>query len=87
MKKVLHILKRKDDFSLEIIRKEAGSNEVTVILIQDAVGLHLNGSGAKVFILSDDLEELKDRKRLSYPTIGYKEMLDAILSADTVVTW
>lgn len=85
MKKILHILKRKGDpFPLGIIRKEAGSNEVTVILIQDAVDLDLNGTAAKVFALSEDS---KDSKSASYPRIGYKEMLEFILNADTVVTW
>ena len=85
MKRILHILKRKEDlFPLEIIRKEAGSNEVSILLIQDAVGLNLNGLGAKVFVLSEDL---KDPQNRSYPQIGYKEMLDFILKADSVVTW
>lgn len=85
MKKILHILKKKEDsFPLDIIRKEAGSNEVSVILIQEAVDLNVNGIGAKVFVLSEDL---KDQKNPSYPRIGYKEMLEFILDADTVVTW
>ncbi len=71
-------------FPLDVIQREAGSNEVTVILIQDAVDLNLNGSGTKVFVLSEDL---KDPKNISYPRIGYKELLDAILNADQVVTW
>ncbi|HZR47127.1 MAG TPA: hypothetical protein VFA47_10510 [Candidatus Manganitrophaceae bacterium] len=84
MKKILHILKKKEDrFPLDIIQKEAGPNEVTVLLIQEAVDLDLNGSGAKVFVLSDDAGESK----LAYPRVGYKEMLDFILNADTVVTW
>lgn len=84
MKKILHILKKKEDrFPLDIIQKEAGSNEVTVLLIQEAVDLDLNGWGAKVFVLSDDAGESKS----VYPRVGYKEMLDFILNADAVVTW
>jgi len=84
MKKILHILKKKEDrFPLDIIQKEAGSNEVTVLLIQGAVDLNLNGSEAEVFVLSDDAEGSKS----AYPRVGYKEMLDFILNADTVVTW
>lgn len=85
MKRVLHILKRKDDaFPLEIIRKETQSNEVNVVLIQDAVDLNLNGIVAKVYLLSEDS---KNSKNSSDPRIGYREMLDLILAADTVVTW
>jgi hypothetical protein len=84
MKRILHLLKRKDDsFALDIIRKEIGSNEVSVILIQDAVDLDLRGIGANVFILSEDLKDLTS----AHPRIGYKEMLEFILNADTVVTW
>ena len=78
-------MKKKDDpFPIEIIRKEAGSNEVSVILIQDAVDLRLDETGAKIYVLSEDL---KDSQNSSYPQIGYKEMLDFILTADSVITW
>lgn len=85
MKKILHIVKKKDDpVCLEVIGKQAGSNDLSVILIQDAVDLNLNGTGTKIFVLSDDLT---GSKKAAYPKIGYKEMLDAILNAETVVTW
>lgn len=67
-----------------MIRKETGLNEVSVILIQDAVDLNLNGTEAKIFVLSEDL---KNPKKSPYPQIGYTEMLDFILKADSVVTW
>lgn len=67
----------------EIIKTQAESNEVKVILIQEAVGLEMNGIKASIFVLSDDAARIKT----SYPRIGYKEMLDSIFESDTVVTW
>ncbi|HEY5599062.1 MAG TPA: hypothetical protein VIK48_00110 [Candidatus Manganitrophaceae bacterium] len=85
MKRILHILKRKNDpYPLEIIRKQSETNEVTVILIQEATHLELKGTKASVSILREDQEE---GRPASYPSIGYKEMLDRIFNADLVVTW
>lgn len=67
-----------------MIQKEAGSGDVTVVLIQEAVSLELNGLDATVLVLSEDSKETTPT---SYPRIGYKEMLDLIFRADTVVTW
>lgn len=85
MKRILHILKRKDDpIALEIIRKESVLNEVTVLLIQEAVDLDLNGIRANIFVLD---EEAEGQNSLRYPKIGYKEMLDQIMRSETVATW
>lgn len=85
MKRILHILKRKDDpIALEIIRKESVLNEVTVLLIQEAVDLDLNGIRANIFILDEDIE---GRNPTLYPKIGYKEMIDRIMQSETVATW
>lgn len=85
MKRILHILRRKDDPApLEIIRGQSESNELVIILIQDAVGLELKGVKGKVFALSDDL---KGGETPAHPPIGYKEMLGYILESESVVTW
>lgn len=84
MKRILHILKRKDDAgAVEVIRAQAESNEVTVLLIQEAVDLELQGMKAKVVALAEDAKNQK----AFHPQIGYKEMLDYILNSETVVTW
>lgn len=67
----------------EVIRREAESNEVEVILIQEAVGLAIKETKASIFTLSEDAKGIKT----AHPQIGYKEMLDSILNADTVITW
>lgn len=84
MKRILHILKRKDDPApLEIIREQSGSNEVVVILIQDAAGLELKGIKGEVFALADDLEG----ETPAHPPIGYQKLLGYILDSESVVTW
>jgi hypothetical protein len=85
MKRILHILRRKDDPTpLEIIREQSESNELVVILIQDAVGLELKGIKGQVFVLADDL---KSGEAPAHPPIGYKELLGYILDSESVVTW
>lgn len=83
MKRILHILKRKDDPSpLKIIQKQAEGNDVTVVLIQDAKDLGLALKGVKVLKLSE-----AGAAPAAEPILGYKELLDEIFKADTVVTW
>ncbi len=85
MKRILHILKQKEDLpAVEIIRAQAQSNAVTVLLIQDAVDLELQGVNAQVFALAEDA---KNQMKPFHPQIGYKEMLAYILDSETVVTW
>lgn len=84
MKRILHILRRKDDPTpLEIIRGQSESNELVIILIQDAVGLELKGIKGEVFTLADDLKG----REPAHPQISYKEMLGYILDSESVVTW
>lgn len=85
MKRILHILRWKEDPApLEVIRGQAESNDLTVILIQDAVGLELKGVKGRVFALAEDL---KDGGASAHPPISYKEMLGYILDSENVVTW
>ncbi|MBI3805130.1 MAG: hypothetical protein HY282_15380 [Nitrospirae bacterium] len=82
MKKILHILKVKDDPSpLKIIQKQAETNAVTVVLIQDAGELKVDLKGVTVWKLAEE------GVAPSGPTLGYKELLDEIFKADMVVTW
>jgi hypothetical protein len=84
MKRILHILRRKDDPTpLEIIQRQSESDELVIILIQDAVGLKLKGIKGQVFTLADDLKG----ETPIHPSIGYKEMLRYILDSENVVTW
>lgn len=90
MKRILHILKRKDDSNaVAVIRTQAQSNEVTVLLIQDAVDLELQGVKGQIFSVAEDdvAEDEKPSKNAFHPQIGYKEMLGYILDSETVVTW
>ncbi len=85
MKRILHILKRKDDPApLEIIRAQSESYDLIIILIQDASGLELKGIKGQVFALADDL---KGGETSAHPQISYKEMLGYILDSESVVTW
>ncbi len=81
MKRILHILKKKDaPLAMEVIRNEALTHAITVILIQEATALCVEGGA--VFVLEDDAPA-----STPYPKIGYSQMLDAIFQADQVVTW
>lgn len=65
---------------MEVIRSEGLTDEVTIILIQDATDISL--TVGNVCVLADDAPAATP-----YRKIGYSEMLDAIFHADTVVTW
>ena len=79
-------MRRGDSGAMEVIRAQAQSNEVTVILVQDAADadLELQELKGQVFALAEDT---KNKKGNLHPQIGYEEMLGYILDSDTVVTW
>ncbi len=84
---ILHILKKNDALALDVIRRQAASNAVTILLIQEAADLsaadlRISNPGVAVFALKDDA-----KTDIHYPHIGYDEMLDHILAADRIVTW
>jgi len=88
LKRILHILKeRNDPYPLELIRKQAASDYVIVILIRDAIGVEIPDSKVSVCVLSEDGRDHKTPGREFYRQIDYKEMLEMIFSCDTVVTW
>jgi len=85
MRKVLHILKNPNDaYALEVIKIDAGKNQVSLLLIQDAAGMALEGIKDNIFVLADDLEA---GAKTAYPKVGYHEMLQMIFENDTVITW
>ncbi len=91
MKQILHILKRRDDpYPLCVIREQAASHRVTVVLIQDAVNAELSDSlhhlGVSVLVLSEETTPIPPSGTAD-TRIGYREMLSSIFSADTVAIW
>lgn len=80
MKRILHILKQKNNVPLDIICQQAMEVSVEVVLIQEAVSVLIDGLA--VFVLEADLLE-----KTAYKTISYPQMLEKIFNADTVVIW
>jgi hypothetical protein len=80
MKQILYILKRNDPVPPDFIRHQAREAQIEIILIQDATSIKLDGIA--VFALADDL-----KGKVDYPLISYKEMIEKIFNADTVITW
>jgi len=93
LKRILHILKEREDaYPLELIRKQAESDHVVVILMRDAIGMEIPDPKVSVCVLSEDGKDQKIQNYAS-PThvphrrIGCKEMLETIFSCDTVLSW
>jgi len=78
MKRILHILKRNDPIPISIIQQQAKEASVEVVLSQDATSIVLDAG--TVF-------ELADHTITDYPPLSYKELVEKIFLADTVVTW
>ncbi len=93
MKRILHILKERDDaYPLELIRKQAETDHVVVILIRDAIGVEIPDSKVSVCVLSEDRKDQEIQNPVfpgpvPHRRIGYKEMLEMIFACDTVLTW
>ena len=81
MKRILHILKQNNPTFLSIIQQQVKEDDVEVILIQDAIEGILPNCAA-VFELIDHISP-----KTGYPLISYKEFIEKIFRADTVVTW
>jgi sulfur transfer complex TusBCD TusB component (DsrH family) len=86
MKKILHIVKNPDDpHALEVISRQGNGNELSVILIQDAVRVEPSLPGGALFVLGEDAAERGVAPRSK--VIGYEQMVELILKADSVVVW
>jgi len=77
---ILHILKQNDPAPLSIIEQHAKEAPVEVVLINDATSMAIDFD--TVFELTDNT-----LKKTAYPSISYKELVEKIFRADTVVTW
>ncbi len=80
MKRILYILKRNNPAPNDFIRHQAKEAHIEIILIQDATSVQLDGMA--VFVLADDA-----KGRTDYPLLSYKEMIEKIFCADTIITW
>jgi len=87
MEKTLHILKDEaSEEPLQLLQAAGaeGSTDFAVLLIQDAV--RLNPSlNVPVYVMGDDLK--KRGASSSHRIVSYDEMVEMILSAETVMTW
>jgi len=85
MRKILHILKDPNNaHALACIKRHSDEHQVSLLLIQDAVGMRPSGMRSRVFVLADDLG---DGEKSPYPQVGYPEMLRMIFKHDTVIAW
>jgi sulfur transfer complex TusBCD TusB component (DsrH family) len=86
MKKILHIIKNPDDpHAVEVIASQRKDKEISVLLLQDAVRLEPSLPDGCLFVLEEDAAERGITPKSK--TIGYDEMLEMILNADSVVVW
>lgn len=87
MARILHILKDANPVeALTVIGEEAkgGVQDLSILLIQDAVGLRPDLS-VKIYVLEEDAK--KRGIKTGYEPIGYAKMLDLILTTHSVVVW
>ncbi len=87
MSRILHILKEINPTeALAIIAKQVKqpSQELSVLLIQEAVRLHPD-LPVKIYVLEEDARTRGVTSR--FETIAYSKMLDLIFSSDSVVIW
>ena len=80
MKHILHILKQNDPIALSIIQQHVKEAYVEVVLVHDATSIVIDQ--ITVFDLVDDAAT-----KTNHPSISYKELVEKIFQADTVVTW
>lgn len=86
MKKILHIVKNpKDPHALKVIADRMKEDEVSILLIQDAVRIEPPLPDKAVFVLDEDAAERRVTPK--FESIGYERMLKMILEADSVVVW
>jgi hypothetical protein len=82
MPRILHLLKDPANRTpLAVIAEQArdGTNELAIVLMQDAVGL--------ADPLPGQVYRLGNGHPSPYPAIDHSRLLDLIFAADTVVTW
>lgn len=87
MKRVLHILKDANHPEASIVitkQAERSSNDLSILLIQEAVRLQPTLPG-KIYVLEEDAK--KRGISSGFEKIDYVKMLKLILSSDAVVTW
>ena len=83
--KALHILRKPlADLAKQVMEKESGTAELTVLLIQDAVAVKESLPG-RVIALEDDVRA--SGMDVDVPTIGYSEFVQLILENDKVICW
>ena len=82
---ILHILKNKADrYPIDLIKKQSAANKISILLIQEARVMEIKEIDVPIFILSSGL---KAGHNAIYPTIGYREMLNMIFKAESVMVW
>lgn len=85
MRKVLYLLSRPlGEIPKSLLTPSASSDEeVSVILIEDGVGLD-QAPGQLVYALAEDVASRKNESKLSM--VSYRDMLRMIFEADTVIS-
>jgi sulfur relay protein TusB/DsrH len=87
--KILHVIKEKDHdlaLSTALGQREDSSNDITLLLIHDAVLTREDSlEGLKVLALKDDAGARGIKP--VFPLIDYQEMLKLIFDSDKVICW
>lgn len=87
--KILHVIKEKDHYlalSTALGQREDSSNDITLLLIHDAVLTREDSlKGLKVLALKDDAEARGTKP--TYPLVDYQEMLKLIFDSEKVICW
>jgi sulfur transfer complex TusBCD TusB component (DsrH family) len=83
VRKVLYIVSNGSALSSDLLpRDRSPEHDISVLLIEDGVGLK-DVPGSRVFALSEDA--VSRNVTPAFPTVSYRDMLQMILDADTVV--
>ena len=85
--KILHMVKSPNDslaYDTALGQRQIGENEVWILLLQDAVYTP-PPNWDKLYVCHDDL--LARGVNCSGIQVDYGEMVDLLLSVDTVVNW
>lgn len=83
--RTLHLVrKRRDEFALSVLKRQGGYDEVTCVLLQDAV-LSPPDLPVPCYALREDVEARGTS--LSIPLIDMHRLVEMIFEHDSIICW
>ena len=85
--KILHVVRNlEDQRAMSTVQAHvAAGNDVTVLLMHDAVLDCVRPQGCKVLACRDDVQARGGRTNVE--TLGYQEMVGLVFESDRLITW